>query len=42
MEQIFKQEAGDEKEVEEEDEENLTESKEKVQQVPPKTPRRRL
>jgi hypothetical protein len=32
----------DEKEVEEEDEENLTEVEEQVQQVPPKTPSRRV
>ena len=38
MEQLFEEE--DEKEVEEEDEENPTETKEKVQQVSPKTPSR--
>jgi hypothetical protein len=42
MEQPFEEEAEDEKEVEEEDEENLTETEEKVQQVSPKTPRRRV
>jgi hypothetical protein len=42
MEQLFKEEVGDEKEVEEEDEENPTEEEEQVQQVPPKIPSRRL
>jgi transposase InsO family protein len=42
MEQLFEEEAEDEKEVEEEDEENLTEAEEQVQQVPPKTPSRRV
>jgi transposase InsO family protein len=42
MEQLFEEEAEDEKEVEEEDEENPTEAEEKVQQVPPKTPSRRV
>jgi hypothetical protein len=40
MEQLFKEEAEDE--VEEEDEENQTETKEKFQQVSPKTPRKRV
>jgi hypothetical protein len=40
MEQIFEEEAKDE--VEEEDEENLIEKKEQVQQVSPKTPRKRV
>jgi hypothetical protein len=42
MEQLFEEE--DEKEVEEkdEDEENLTEAEEQVQQVSPKTPRKRV
>jgi hypothetical protein len=42
MEQLFEEE--DEKEVEEEDgdEENPTEAEEQVQQVPPKTPRKRV
>ena len=42
MEQLFEEE--DEKEVEEEDEdeENLTEAEEKVQQVSPKTPSKRV
>ena len=38
MEQLFEEE--DEKEVEEEYEENMIETKEKVQQVSPKTPSR--
>jgi hypothetical protein len=42
MEQLFEEEAEDENEVEEEDEDNLTEAKEQVQQVPPKTPNRRV
>jgi hypothetical protein len=42
MEQLFEEEEEDEKEVEEEDEENLTEAEEQVQQVPPKTPSRRV
>jgi hypothetical protein len=40
MEQLFEEEAEDEKEVEEAYEENLTEAEEQVHQVPPKTPRR--
>ena len=40
MEQLYEEEAEDEKEVEEKNKENLTEAEEKVQQVPPKTPRR--
>jgi hypothetical protein len=40
MEQLFEEEAEDEKGVEEEDEENPIEAEEKVQQVPPKTPSR--
>jgi hypothetical protein len=40
MEQLYEVEAKDEKEVEGKDEEDMTESKEKVQQVPPKTPSR--
>jgi hypothetical protein len=40
MEQIFEEEAKDE--VEEEDEENLTETKEQVQQVSPNTPSKRV
>jgi hypothetical protein len=42
MEQLLEEEAKDEKEVEEEDEENLIEAEEQVQQVPPKTPSRRV
>jgi hypothetical protein len=42
MKQPLEEEAEDEKEVEEEDEENLTEAEEKVQQVPPKTPSKRV
>jgi hypothetical protein len=42
MKQPFENEEEDEKEVEEEDEENLTEEEEEVQQVSPKTPRRRV
>jgi hypothetical protein len=40
MEQLYEEETGDEKEGE--DEEDLTEEEEKVQQVPPKTPSRRI
>jgi hypothetical protein len=40
MEQLFEEQAEDE--VEEEDEENLTETEKKVQQVSPKTPRKRV
>jgi hypothetical protein len=42
MEQPFEKEAEDEKEVEEEYEENLIEAEEQLQQVSPKTPRRRI
>jgi hypothetical protein len=42
MEKFFEEEAEDEKEVEEEDEENQTKAEEKFQQVPPKTPSRRV
>jgi hypothetical protein len=42
MEQLYKEEAEYEKEVEGEDEEDLTEAEEKVQQVSPKTPSRRV
>ena len=38
MEQLFEEEAEDEKEVEEEDEENPMETKEQVKKVSPKTP----
>jgi hypothetical protein len=40
MEQLFEEE--DEKEVGEEDEENLTEAEEQVQKVSPKTPSKRV
>jgi hypothetical protein len=42
MKQPLEEEAEDEKSVEEEDEENLTEAEEKVQQVSPKTPSKRV
>jgi hypothetical protein len=42
MEQLYEEEAEDEKEVEGEDEEDLIEAEEQVQQVPPKTPSRRV
>jgi hypothetical protein len=42
MEQPFEKEVEDEKKVEEEYEENPTEAEEKVQQVSPKTPSRRV
>jgi transposase InsO family protein len=42
MEQLYEEEAEDEKEVEGEDEEDPTEAEEQVQQVPPKTPSRRV
>jgi hypothetical protein len=42
MKQPLEEEAEDEKEVEEEDEENPTEEEEKVQQVSPKTPSKRV
>ena len=42
MEQIYEEEAKDEKEAEEEDEENLTKVEEQVQQVSPKTPSKRV
>jgi hypothetical protein len=42
MEQLYEEETKDEKEVEGEDEEDLIEAEEKVQQVPPKTPSRRV
>jgi hypothetical protein len=42
MKQPLEEEAEDEKEVEEEDEENPTEAEEKVQEVSPKTPSRRV
>jgi hypothetical protein len=42
MKQPLEEEAEDEKEVEEEDEENPTEAEEKVQQVSPKTPNKRV
>jgi DNA-directed RNA polymerase specialized sigma24 family protein len=42
MEQLYEEEEEDEKEVEGEDEEDLTEEEDKVQQVPPKTPRKRV
>ena len=42
MKQPLEEEAEDEKEVEEEYEENLTEVEEKVQQVSPKTPSKRV
>ena len=41
MEQLYEEEAEDEEEVEGEDEEDQKEVEEEVQQVPPKTPRRR-
>jgi hypothetical protein len=41
VEQLYEEEVEDEKEVEGEDEEDPTEAKEQVQQVPPKTSRRR-
>jgi hypothetical protein len=40
VEQVYEEEANDEEEVEGEDEEDQTEVEEKVQQVPPKTPRK--
>jgi hypothetical protein len=42
MEQLYEEEAKDEEEVKGEDEEDQTEVEEKVQQVPPKTPRKRV
>jgi hypothetical protein len=39
---LYEEEAKDEEEVEEEDEEDQTEVEEKVQQVPPKTPSKRV
>jgi hypothetical protein len=42
MEQISKEEVEDEEEVEGEDEEDQKEVEEKVQQVPPKTPSKRV
>jgi hypothetical protein len=42
MEQVYEEEAEDEKEVEGEDEEDLTKEEEKVQQVPPKKSSRRV
>jgi hypothetical protein len=42
MEQLYEEEAEYEKEVEEEDKENLTKEEDQVQQVPPKTPSRRV
>ena len=40
MEQLYKEEAEDEEEVEREDEEDQIEVEEKFQQVPPKRPRK--
>jgi hypothetical protein len=42
MEHIYEEETEDEKELEGEDKEDSTEAEEQVQQVPPKTPRRRV
>jgi hypothetical protein len=42
MEQIYEEEAEDEKEVEGEDEEDPIEAEEQFQQVPPKKPSRRV
>jgi hypothetical protein len=42
VEQVYEEEANDEEEVEGEDEEDQTEVEEKVQQVPPKTPRKQV
>ena len=42
MEQLYEEESRDEEEVEEEDEEHHTEIEEQVQQVPPKTPSKRV
>jgi hypothetical protein len=42
MEQLYEEEAEDEEQVEGEDEEDQTEVEDQVQQVPPKTPRKRV
>jgi hypothetical protein len=42
MEQLYEEEAEDEEEVEGKDEEDQTEVEEKVRQVPPKTPSKRV
>jgi hypothetical protein len=42
MEHLYEEETEDEKEVEGEYEEDLTKSKEQVQQVPPKTPSKQV